>query len=230
MRNSVTRLALAGFGQVLPGLMREFAGSASWPMRRPLKSPNSSTRAGAKFGKSVSAGAGRCGPHFGRKPRIGCHQIGVNMFGAGEVQAIVDRMCHLDRNPQGARNEKGGRYYRFKQARQPVDAFNSLLSGQLVAKDFLPKDVCRFDEDEIRSLQLLAPVEQAARRQVLRLVHEPLYGNRSVDDQGHRSRSSRSRIVLSVWTIPLGVIAAIRSAISSRRRRRSAMSTASTSI
>src|SRR5579871_355200 len=30
MRNSVTRAALAGFGQVLPGLMREFSGRVSW--------------------------------------------------------------------------------------------------------------------------------------------------------------------------------------------------------
>src|SRR6202012_2567614 len=30
MRNSVVRFAFAGFGQVLPGLMREFSGSVSW--------------------------------------------------------------------------------------------------------------------------------------------------------------------------------------------------------
>src|ERR1700733_8923879 len=30
MRNSVSRFALAGFGQVLPGLTREFTGSVSW--------------------------------------------------------------------------------------------------------------------------------------------------------------------------------------------------------
>src|SRR5271156_5307590 len=30
MRNSVSRAALAGFGQVLPGLMREFSGRVSW--------------------------------------------------------------------------------------------------------------------------------------------------------------------------------------------------------
>jgi hypothetical protein len=30
MRNSVSRVAFAGLGHVLPGLMREFSGSVSW--------------------------------------------------------------------------------------------------------------------------------------------------------------------------------------------------------
>src|SRR5579863_9273496 len=36
MRNSVSRVAFAGFGQVLPGLTREFSGRVSWTTALPL--------------------------------------------------------------------------------------------------------------------------------------------------------------------------------------------------
>ena len=109
-----------GVGRLRPRLARLDAGvfgEGELDQEMTFESSNSSTRAGAKFGKSANSSAGGCRPHLGHKSRIGCHEVSINMFATREIQAVVDRMGHLNRDPQGARDEKGGRYHRFEQTR-----------------------------------------------------------------------------------------------------------------
>src|ERR1700722_10523403 len=72
MRNSVVRFALAAFGQVLPGLTREFSGRVSWTIETyPLpKDPGPATLIHPRFRLDVAD--------------VVAHRIGVH-------RAVVDR-------------------------------------------------------------------------------------------------------------------------------------------
>src|ERR1700677_1708477 len=77
MRNSVVFFALAGFGQVLPSLMREFSGRVSWtiaayPIRAKSPGPANETLIHARLRLDLA--------------HVVAHRIGVN-------RPVVDRNC-----------------------------------------------------------------------------------------------------------------------------------------
>src|SRR5215470_14705447 len=92
-----------------------------------------------------------------------------------------------------------------------------LLTRDLLPLRLLPSDVRQLDDQKIRRMQIVSAPEKTLCLGMQALRHEPLDGDVGVDDQNHRSRSSRISSVLSVWAT-VGVILAIRLALARNRR------------
>src|SRR5580692_4379681 len=87
MRNSVVRFALAGFGQVLPGLTREFSGRVSWTIETypSSKDPGPATLIHPRFRLDVADVVAH---------RIGVHRAGVDRHGLFVWIDPGERMFH----------------------------------------------------------------------------------------------------------------------------------------
>jgi hypothetical protein len=78
----------------------------------------------------------------------------------------------------------------------------TVSASEFAQPDFLPDDVAEFDQQEVGSEQSIATAREASRFVRQRLGHEPLDGHTGIEDDVHRSRSSRRSRTLSVCGVP----------------------------
>src|SRR6218665_2680022 len=140
-------------------------------------------------------------------------QLGAFMLRHRDVEAVIDRMIQFQRERQGPCNVGLPWNDLAEQHTNPLERDSRLIRADLLAPDLLPKNIANFEQQKVGSDQVMPCRDQRARQIVVILDDYPFDGHRSIDDKPHLSRSSRTRIVLSVCLIPFGVMPAILSSM-----------------
>src|SRR5579883_201238 len=182
MRNSVVRLALAGFGQVLPAVMREFLGRVNWTIgshRRISWEPRLPIAQTERLRAEIE------GARLLKKRRVIRQERRIEDFDACKVNAIGSRVIDRTADFESLTKRFNLGNKSAKETRQDRQRRSRLLIARPTQADLVTQSVCNLDERQVRRIQIEAVSKNVTRQVAPLLLDEPLHRDAGVDNQVH---------------------------------------------
>src|SRR5579872_1429196 len=153
MRNSVVRLAPAGFGQVLPSVMREFLGRLNWTIGSHRRV---SWESRLPIAQSKRLRAEVEGARLLKERRIIRQERCIKDFDACKINAIVSRMIDGAAYFESLAKSLNLRNKPAEETRKDSQRRSRLFIVHPTQTHFITQSVCDLDEREIRRKQIEA--------------------------------------------------------------------------